>query len=79
LIQKGFQVKGTASIINEKDDNFSLMNIDLQKMTGGKFSFLTITKIKVESIKPILAPKYVLYPETTKQEQIENAKKAYGI
>jgi len=51
----------------------------LTKMTGGSFPFSTITKITIEKIKPIIAPKYMLYPETTEKEQIESAKKAYGI
>ena len=30
-------------------------------------------------MEPIIAPKYILYPETTEKEQIESAKNAYGI
>lgn len=51
----------------------------LTKMTGGKFPFSTRAKITVSEIKPIIAPKYMLYPETTEKEQIESTKKAYGI
>lgn len=79
LVQKGFQVKGLAFIVDVFDEDFMLMNNELQKMTEGKFPFATITKIKIESIKPILAPKYILYPETTEEEQIQSAKKAYKI
>ena len=48
-------------------------------MTGGNFPFSTITEIKIEQIKPIIAPKYILYPNITESEQIESAKKIYGI
>ncbi len=51
----------------------------LTEMTGGNFPFSTITAIHVEQIKPIIAPKYILYPETTESEQIEAAKNLYGI
>jgi hypothetical protein len=51
----------------------------LTKITAGKFPFATITKITIGQVKPIIAPKYVLYPETTEKEQIESAKKTYGI
>ncbi|WP_298237340.1 pyridoxamine 5'-phosphate oxidase family protein [uncultured Algibacter sp.] len=79
LIQKGFQMKGKAKIIRKTDLNFFEMKQILTEMTGGKFPFQTITEIEVEQVKPIIAPKYILYPETTEKEQIESAKKAYKI
>lgn len=71
---KGFQVKGKAKIIGKVDSEFLEMEKILNEMTGGNFPFLTITEIK-----PIIAPKYILYPETTESEQIESAKKIYRI
>ena len=79
LVQKGLQIKGKAEIIGRTDFEFSEMEKILTKMTEGKFPFATITKISVAQVKPIIAPKYVLYPETTEKEQIESAKKTYGI
>ena len=79
LVQKGFQVKGKAKIIKKTDSEFLEMEKVLIKMTEGKFPFTTITEITIEQVKPILAPKYILYPETTEKEQIESAKKAYGF
>ena len=51
----------------------------LTQMTDGKFPFTNITEISIEQVKPIIAPKYILYPETTEAEQIESAKKLYGL
>ena len=79
LIQKGFQIKGQAEIIGKTNSEFSEKKKILTNMTDGKFPFTTITKITVSQVKPIVAPKYILYPETTEKEQIENAKKTYGI
>lgn len=79
LVQKGFQVKGKAKIVSTGDIEFAEMERILTKMTGGNFPFATITKIKLEEVKPIIAPKYVLYPETTEEQQIESAKEAYGF
>jgi len=79
LVQKGFQLKGKAKIIGKTDSEFSEMKEILSEMTGGNFPFPTITEITVEQVKPIIAPKYILYPETTEKEQIESAKKIYGI
>lgn len=79
LIQKGFQIKGKAKIIGKMDSTFSEMEKILTNMTGGNFPFSTITEITIQQIKPIIAPKYILYPETTEAKQIENARKTYGI
>ncbi len=79
LVQKGFQIKGKASIINKTAIEYAIMEKELLKMTGGNFPFSTITVINIETAKPILAPKYLLYPNTTEAEQIESAKKAYGF
>ena len=79
LVQKGYQIKGKAKVIDKTDVEFLEMKKILTKMTLGNFPFATITKIKIKSAKPIIAPKYLLFPETTEKEQIESAKKAYRI
>ena len=79
LVQKGFQIKGKGEIITKSNPEFLKRKEVLAEMTGGKFPFSTITKITIEEVKPIIAPKYILYPETTESEQIESAKKAYGF
>lgn len=79
LVQKGVQVKGKAKIVNKEAIGFDKMEKELLKMTEGKFPFQTITKITVETVKPILAPKYILYPETTEESQIETALAAYKL
>ena len=79
LVQKGFQLKGQAKIIKKTDAEFSKMEKVLIEMTGGNFPFATITEITLKEIKPIVAPKYRFYPETTETEQIESAKKTYGF
>ncbi|WP_282042416.1 hypothetical protein [Winogradskyella flava] len=79
LVQKGFQIKGKAEIIGKRNPKFQDMESTLIKITEGKFPFATISKITVTHSKPIIAPKYILYPNTTEKEQIESAKKAYGL
>ncbi|MEM9849989.1 MAG: pyridoxamine 5'-phosphate oxidase family protein [Bacteroidota bacterium] len=80
LVQKGFQLKGKATIVEKSDTAFAPMEAKLLEMTKGRFPFATITKIRVESAKPIVAPSYVFYPkDTTEAQQIENARKIYQI
>ncbi len=78
FIQKGYQIKGKANIIDATNEGFKTKEEKLLKMTGDKFPFSTITVIQPESIKEIWAPSYLLYPDTTTEAaQIKNAEKSY--
>ncbi len=77
FVQKGFKLKGKAKIVKKTDTSFSTFAEPLMQITKGEFPFSTIMVINVTSVKPIIAPKYILYPETTEQQQIESAKHAY--
>jgi predicted pyridoxine 5'-phosphate oxidase superfamily flavin-nucleotide-binding protein len=79
LVQKGYQLKGTAEIISKKQPQFSEMEPKLQVITQGLFPFSTRTCITIKQIKTIIAPSYLLYPETRETEQIQAAKKQYGL
>ncbi|MEM9685759.1 MAG: pyridoxamine 5'-phosphate oxidase family protein [Bacteroidota bacterium] len=79
FVQKGYQLKGSARIVEISDPDFTAMEALLLKITEGKFPFSTITAIAVEQVKPIIAPRYILYPETTVQQQIESAMNTYGV
>lgn len=80
LVQKGFQIKGTATILTRDDSEYTAMESKLLDITKGKFPFSSITHILPKKIKPILAPSYLLYPDTTtEQQQIEQAKVAYRL
>lgn len=79
IIQKGFQLKGTATISDKGSEEFNEMESKLVKMTAGKYPFSSITKIRIDSAKPILAPSYLMYPEMDDEERIASAKKAYGF
>ena len=79
LVQKGFQLKGKGSIIGKEHPDFSPMQAIFLEMTGGKFPFASITKIEVNKVRPIIAPRYLLYPETTEEQQVAAAKKQYNL
>lgn len=79
LVQKGFQLKGKARIIKKSEAEFIKMEKVLVRMTSANFPFATITEITINTVKPIMAPKYAMCPETTEKEQIESAKRTYGF
>lgn len=79
LIQKGFQMKGKAEIIGKDHPDFAKMHEALSGLASDQFPFGTVTRLTVEKIKPIVAPRYVLYPDTTEEAQVERARKTYGL
>lgn len=79
LVQKGLQIKGKAQIVTMNDLLYSGMEKELLVVTEGKFPFSSITVITIEKVKNIIAPKYLLFPETTEADQIRSAKKSYGF
>lgn len=79
LVQKGYQLHGIATILKVGDDDFDACNDLLQEITKGKYPYSSITKIDVQKSKQILAPSYLLYPNTTEKDQIIAARKAYNI
>ncbi len=79
LVQKGFQLYGSAQVIAEADADFFELSKPLLEITKGNFPFASLFKISVSRTKPIIAPRYLLYPETTEADQIADAKRTYGF
>jgi len=79
FVQKGFQLKGKARIIRSSDTEYTIKAKPLQEMTGEKFRIISIIEILITSVKPIVAPSYMLFPETREADQIAGALKAYKV
>ena len=77
--QKGYQVKGVAKIITKENPEYITMKEELEKLTKGKFPFSSITNIFINKSKQIIAPSYILFPETTEKDQITEAEKSYKV
>ena len=80
FVQKGFQIKGTARIIDQKEEAFEALHAVLFEMAGERFPFSSLTSIQIQKVKPIIAPSYFMYPEsTTEESQVHSALKRYGV
>lgn len=75
LVQKGYQLKGVASILKPSDDADAFRV--LQNMAGEKYKVLSVISIEIEKVKPIIAPSYLFYPDTNEAVKIEEAKRDY--
>ena len=77
--QKGYKLKGVAAIIDRKHELFEELFDILLKIAGPDFPIASIIKFNIQSSKEINAPRYLLFPETTIEEQKESAYKIYGV
>lgn len=79
LVQKGYQLKGKAKIVNQNHESYKALSTIIDSITHGKYPYHSIIKIHIQSAKQILAPSYILFPKTTESEQVKKAKKAYNL
>ncbi|MEL7238558.1 MAG: pyridoxamine 5'-phosphate oxidase family protein [Planctomycetota bacterium] len=77
--QKGFQLHGNGEVLHDDSPDYAARAAKLESMAGEAFPFDTIIRMTVDRVKPILAPRYVMYPETTEQQQIDAAMTSYGV
>jgi len=79
FVQKGFKLKGTATVITPSHEDFPLVESPLLTITQGTFPIQSIFKIHVSDIQPIIAPSYWLFPAITEETQIQSAMQTYGV
>ncbi len=79
FVQKGFKIKGTATLISKPEREFQNVVQPLIKLFSDTFPIQAVIVIDIKTIETIQAPSYWLYPNTTEQNQIANAMKTYGV
>lgn len=79
FIQKGFKIKGVATLIDKDSDSFKIKVKPLTDLFTDKFPIKTIIEIKVTKVESIQAPSYFLYSDTTEQSQIQSAMRTYKV
>ena len=79
FIQKGYKIKGKATLFEKSNPEFAVKLQPLTDLFSDKFPIAAVIEVKVTSIEPILAPSYFLYPNTTEAGQIANAMAAYKV
>lgn|SRR5690606_163461 len=79
FVQKGFKMKGIATLIDVNDIDFRRKVKPLIDLFTDQFPIKTVIEIKVTSVDRIQAPSYFLFPETTEESQVESAMKTYKV
>jgi MOSC domain-containing protein YiiM len=79
FVQKGYQFKGYATIIDNKNPPFGAKAQLIIDLFGTAYPFTQIIDIDIQKVKPIIAPSYILFPESTEESSIDNAMKTYNV
>lgn len=79
FVQKGYKIKGKATLIDKKDVDFNIKVKPLTDLFTDKFPIKSVIEIKVLKVDAIQAPSYFLFADTTEQSQIESAMRTYKV
>ncbi len=77
--QKGFKIKGTATVTRLGDAAYATFSPPLLDLAGQRFPFSSIFVIDVQSVEQIISPSYRLFPDTQESAQIASAMRTYGV
>ncbi|ABC29796.1 predicted flavin-nucleotide-binding protein structurally related to pyridoxine 5'-phosphate oxidase [Hahella chejuensis KCTC 2396] len=77
--QRGCKIKGAARVVEPADPEWNDYLNKLKTLAGENFPIKNIFEISISKCANILAPSYLLFPEVNVEQQIESAKKAYGV
>lgn len=77
--QKGYQVSGPATILRAGNPDYHEAQGVLLRITEGNFPFKVVFRVTAQDVRAIIAPRYRLYPDTTEQDQVASAMRAYGV
>lgn len=79
FVQKGFKLKGQASLLTDSHPDFSPKKQRLEALYGQKFPIFALFSVHITQVQPIIAPSYQFFPEeTTEASQIAAAKAQYA-
>ncbi|HPI94604.1 MAG TPA: pyridoxamine 5'-phosphate oxidase family protein [Gammaproteobacteria bacterium] len=78
--QKGYKLKGVAEVVTPEEKSFVHLLKELKHLSGDNYPIKSIIKIEVNSVAPIIAPSYWLFPEkTTEKSMIEQSLSTYRV
>lgn len=79
FVQRGYKVSGKVVLYEKNHEQFMEKSTGLRAMAGEAFPVSGVIELIADNVQPIVAPRYMLYPETTEEQQIEGALKTYGV
>jgi len=77
--QKGHKIKGRASLRKEGEAGYDECLHKVTSVIGNKFPIMSIIEIEPESIAEIIAPSYLLFPDSGEEDRIKESLKSYKV
>jgi len=77
--QKGLKLQGVATVVWPDEPTFATLAAPLKALIGDRFPLRGVIRVHVRECQTILAPSYVLFPETAESEQIQAAWHSYTM
>jgi hypothetical protein len=66
-------------VVERGDPGYDDLERPLLSITGGRFPIRSIFAFKVIEVAGVIAPSYLLFPETTEESQVDAAMNTYGV
>jgi predicted pyridoxine 5'-phosphate oxidase superfamily flavin-nucleotide-binding protein len=77
--QCGFKVSGTARVISPQEEDFTRCGADVIRKAGSDFPVRHLILVSAQRIARIKAPSYLLFPDRTEEERMQEAYRTYGV
>lgn len=77
--QRGYQVFGTAHVIDSDAEDFGLVAAPLCEVAGPQFPVRSVIRVSVERLVQILAPSIWMFPNVPVEDRRRGTMKAYGV
>ena len=79
FVQKGYKIKGQASLFEKADAGYDVRHEKLLDFIGPKYEIRSVIEVEPEQVDEIIAPSYFMFPEITEEEMIRSALKTYEV
>lgn len=80
FVQKGFKVRGVATVVAPAHPGFARWVAPLRALAGERYPIRSVFVVRATSVEAIVAPSYWLFPdETSEASQERAALRAYGV
>lgn len=77
--QRGFKLKGEATVLTADAPQFRQATVRLSAMVGQAFPIRSVILVAVSKVARIVAPSYLIFPDRTEAERMAEAYNAYGV
>lgn len=79
FVQKGFKIQGKACVLRDGHEGFQIQYAKLRRYIGPKFPIHAVIEFEPETVSPIIAPSYRMFPEIGERDMVRESLKTYRV